>query len=237
MESGCYLVIKNVAEEDIPKIENSLQRRGLIGQSRLTYENTMELLIIKFTPGPAHGLTGRVFFYEIASKIRAVPGHTSSSALPVGAAKFGVPGERSKQGDEGFIPRTRTKDDWPSVMLEVGYAECLPYLRQDASWWLIHSAGQTRMVLIFRITRGPFSLRIEAWELAPNPHRVTRTGRAITPQSTAALDIDAAGTVTPPNALRIPYQAIFDNPHQNSSDILLSPDELSECALAIFRAL
>lgn len=160
------------------------------------------------------------------------------SAIPVGAAEFRIPGQRSKQGDGGFMPATRrSANDWPSIMLEVGYSESLPYLHQDASWWLIHSLGQTRMVLIFRITWGPPSLRIEVWELVPNPGRVTRTCRAIVPKSTAAFDIAANGSVTPAIPLRIPYKTIFDDPHEYSTDILWTPDELSTCALAIFGAL
>ena len=81
-ESGCYLVINHVVDTDITKIKNALRGRGLRKQIRLTYENTMELLIMKFIPGLVHEITSGLFFHQIASKICAIPGHTPCLPSP-----------------------------------------------------------------------------------------------------------------------------------------------------------
>ena len=63
---------------------------------------------------------------------------------------------------------------WPSVMMEVGYSEGIDFLRLDAEWWLVHSQGQTRFVIIGKFERDPFALCFECWMMVESGRRETR---------------------------------------------------------------
>ena len=126
-------------------------------------------------PGLPHESTAWTFFLSVAIKIYALPGHTPSSIVPTGAARFGAPGKGSKEADARIRPATRGKDEWPSFVFELGYSESLPALHIDSQWWLINSSGQTKWVMIIRTTENLFSLHLELWTMVPNPNVVRPT--------------------------------------------------------------
>ena len=49
--------------------------------------------------------------------------------------------------------------------MEVGYSEAFDFLRLDAKWWLINSAGNTRFVMIVQFMTDPFAIHIECWAM------------------------------------------------------------------------
>jgi hypothetical protein len=171
----------------------------------------------------------------VIDKITSLQRHTLLSVVSTGTARFLVPGKRSKEADDGIMPATRGALSWPSVVFEVGCLETMPALRCDAAWWLLNSNGETRMVVVIKITSYPFSLFLECWEMVPNPiGRPTRRNPATAPGCTQSVDIDAAGGVNPQGfQLRIPYLTIFDVPHPGAADITIPANELSEMALLI----
>jgi hypothetical protein len=230
-----------VSPDEEAAIGHSIRALDLDTTVRLTYEDGLETLIVKLMPSLAHESTAWTFFSNVLAKIAALPGHSVNSVVATGATRFNVPGQGSKEADAGIRPVTRGRDAWPSVVFEVGYSETLAALRTEARWWLLNSAGQTKMVIIIKISENPFSLHLECWGMIPNPTgsgRHTRRNPLTIPAATQSLDIDGAGAVSPPGTLlQIPYMTIFDIPHPNAADITFSANELSAIALHIYQML
>ena len=116
-------------------------------------------------PGPEHEALGGTLFREIERKIEGIPGHVYAFS-PVGSTRFeGTIDDHGKEADFALRPATRVeRTSWPSLVIEVGYSERLDDLHSDASWWLRNSQGRTRFVIVAKISRDPFTLRIECWK-------------------------------------------------------------------------
>lgn len=86
--------------------------------------------ILKLMSGFRHEVTCGTFFASIATAVRDLPNYSLNSIKGMGSTKFHIPGQRSKEGDEGIKCQTRAgRDNWPNFMLEVGCPESLPQLR------------------------------------------------------------------------------------------------------------
>lgn len=162
---GRYVLVGQAAISSLGRIEEGLEKRGLPKQLRFTYDYGFELLIIKFMPGVAHQITAAELTIHIREKVAGLPGHSLYSVCGVGTAEFEVPGQLHIQGDSGLKPETRVLESaWPSLMVEVGYSQSLPSLRCAARLWLVHSAGQTRIVTIVKVSADKSKLHVEHWE-------------------------------------------------------------------------
>jgi hypothetical protein len=115
----------------------------------------------------------------------------------VGASRYEVPGVRSKEGDQGFKPRSRmSSSDWPSLMIEVGVSESINILRYDACWWLLNSGGHTNIVVIISIRRSDRSIVIGRWERMPLTHPTRPTSNVTVPTKVQRVLIDQNSNVT-----------------------------------------
>ena len=167
-------------------------------------------------------------------------------------------GDRSKEGDEGLAPSSTrdAKGSWPSFVVEVGYSQSLDSLHGAASWWLVHSSGQTRMVILIKITEGPLELHLEQWVMVDDKSQQhTRFHQPKVPGMVKYWNIDAEGVVThhvksedlgapmedpdgkKPEDLIIPYRTIFDIDHENAMDIVISKASMKQWALHQFKGL
>jgi len=202
---------------------------------RLTFENALDAAIIRITPGLEHCRVGITFYFEIIDKITSTPGHSRRSVEGFGATLLQVPGVRSKEGDESFGPRTRVgRSVWPSVMIDVGYAGGEYFLRLDAQWWIINSAGRTQFVILVCVTKDPLSLGIECLSMTESGGSESRQTSACVPTCVNNFNIDFFGNVKSAlgsTELRIPYTYIFDQHQGDAEDVVFSFDELSGFAL------
>ncbi|KAI5809561.1 hypothetical protein DFH27DRAFT_508298 [Peziza echinospora] len=231
--TGTYVLIEQITRHDLELLDNALEHLGIRRHARFTYEEELELLIVRFMPSASHEVASTMFMMEIMQRIMSIPGHTMRSVVGMGATRFSVPGVRSKEGDQAIRPTTRSRDDWPSIVMEVG-SESLRQLRLDAEWWLVNGAGQVRMVIILRVGKDPYSMRIESWEMVATT-RITRAARANTPRCTQAWAIDQASAIAPQGvSITIPYMAIFDVPNIAGRDIEFTSSDLSSFALWVF---
>jgi hypothetical protein len=227
------LLVRGVSNDAVDRALKNLQFRVLV---RTWYEVDVESAIIKLMPSSRHDITSRAFYTAIQNRVMIMPGHDSFSLVGLGSTRFSSPGGRSKEGDEGLRCGTRIgPQSWPNVMIEVGYSESLLQLRMDVQWWLTSSGGLTKLAILVLLNDNPNNLHVEVWVLGPNPRRVTRQSQATIPVRTSLIDIDATGAVTPPGAtLTIPYDALFDIPNANGTDVVLAANDLSLLALHIF---
>ena len=257
---GEYVIFADVDSSDLHSIDIALGQRALRKHARFTYEDGLRALIIRLMPGPGHELTSRGFSYEIMKHVDALPGQAPRSLINMGATTFHVPGQRSKEADEAFFPRTRQRGEFPSVVIEVlfthiipsterdrfevayiwrvqvGLSESLHRLRMDAQWWLINSNGTVKMVIIIRLQRNPHSIRIEQWEMVTSRPITRHNSTGMHPASTSIFEIDQHGIATPANVpLTIPYLTMFDQPRVGAADIVITSQELSAVALCVFQ--
>ncbi|PUU76924.1 hypothetical protein B9Z19DRAFT_1066238 [Tuber borchii] len=251
--NGCYLLIKGVSPDKMELIDRALERLQIARQARCTYDALLRCLIIRLMPNAPHQNTGGGFFFKIQSKVAALPGHSDLSYFTVGSTRF--PGKpKGKEGDQGLKPSSRRNaNDWPSLMVEVGDSQTLKLLQADAEWWLLESSRQTKMVIIINIEKHPHSIRIECWEMIPDPNkRGTRTRTPKIPGFIQFFDIDNSGDITHDPKfydLTISYDHIFDDhsliPKAASApkgasapkappDIIILHDELSAWALHMY---
>jgi len=168
-----------------------------------------------------------------------IPGHPRYLIDSFCWTRFEISDVRSKQGHQALVPATRgIMSGWPSVMIEVGYSEALEFLRLDAKWWLVNSAGKTRYVMIVQLMTDPFTIHIECWAMVASEDGQKIQGSAHIPANVQLSDIDSEGTLASASPdLRIPYPCIFDEPNENAPDAVFTGAELSSFALWMFRLL
>ena len=115
-------------------------------------------------------MLGLNLWYEIGYKITTIPGHTRNSIRPFYGNRFYVSDVHSKEGYQAIGPASRrARPAWPSVVMEVGSSEALEFLRLDAKWWLINSAGNTRFVMLVQLMTDPFGIHIRGSQTADSP--------------------------------------------------------------------
>ena len=231
-----FLYFYGVKHGHLFEIDREFSMSKLPCTVRFTTENSLGALICRILPGERHLKLAHILSAKIGFKISAIPGHTWDSIDPWGGIPFDIHNIRSKQGHEALVPATRGEwGVWPSVMLEVGYSEALDFLRLDAKWWLINSAGKTRFVMILQLMTDPFAIHIECWAMATSDDRQTIKTPTLIPTCIQLFDIKTEGTVTSASPeLRIPYCCIFDEPNENAVDVVFTNAELSSFALMMF---
>ena len=234
-----FLYFDGVVSYAFESIDRELRRAQLRNAVRLTFENTLDAVILRIIPGPEHARVGRYLYSMIALKITSIPGHSIESIEGFGATLLGVLGVRSKEGDQSFGPGTRLgRNAWPSVMIEIGYSGGEDFFHLDAQWWLINSGDKIRFVILASITMNPLELRIECWRMLEPNHREIGQTPARVPTCVQDFNINAAGVVKSTmgcTELRIPYDCIFDERHGDPSDVVISLAELAHFVRRRFR--
>jgi len=234
-----FLYVHGIRECDCEEIQRQLKAVALRFAVRFTFEDSLNAAILRIMAGPERGMVSSELLTEIRRKIASIPGHSRHSIFSVGATLFRVPGVRSKEGDQGLRPDTRLgREAWASLIIEVGCPEIQNLLKFDAEWWLLNSEGRTRFVIIAKIGRNPFSLRIEGWKMCPP---TTGNGRDLwIPKCIQDFDIDSTGVVSSPlgsTELRIPYNCLFDRSSPTPQPIIFTFPELSSFARGMFEVL
>ena len=129
---------------------------------RFTFEKGLNKSILQRRHGSAHHLIASTLGYEFTQKMHAIHGRGEYIVSCFGPTILRIPGERSKEGDQSFRPRTRRgRAALSSVMVEVGYPGGIKFLCLDAEWWLLNAHDNTRFVILMKIERDSFALHIE----------------------------------------------------------------------------
>ena len=233
-----FLYFYNINHGHLPEIDEEFWTCQLRCTVRFTTENSLSALICKVLCRGNFSTLGLNLWFKIENRIeKTIPGRTHDSIEPLYGNRFYVSDVRSKEGYQAIAPVTRGEwAAWPSVVMEVGSSEALEFLRLDAKWWLINSAGNTRFVMLVQLLTEPFAIHIECWAIVASDDRQTIQGVTQTPACVQLFDIDAEGTVASESLdLRIPYSSIFDELKENAPDAEFTNAELSSFALRMFR--
>ena len=239
-----FVYFHGISDTEYEVIEKALRRAAVRGRVRFTFEAALDAAILRISPGNEHSLVSCNFDTRLMRKMTSIPGHDWDSVMGLRAALFQDVGVRSKEGDQSYRPHTRRGggEAWPSVMMEVGYSGGIDFLRLDAEWWLVHSQGQTRFVIIGKVERDPFTLHFECWMMVESGRRETRRTPNRIPRRVQDFDIDEAGVVVSTlgcTELEIPYDCIFDGPGPDPPlpPVTFSFAELSDFGVWMFRFL
>ena len=171
--SAQYQVFGGVPSKSLRSVDHGRRSSELPGM-RILYDSGAELLIVKFMVGVSFELASSPFVEMFKDKV--VFGELPHDSFrDIGAARFGVPGGRSKEANKALRLTTRNGEiDWPTLAIEVEVSVSFSRLRTDAYFWLAHIGGQTRVVILIAINRGTRVVKIERWEEMPS----TRPRRA-----------------------------------------------------------
>jgi hypothetical protein len=143
-----YLVFRGVTKDNLAKIDNARHKMGKF--CRMSHDSNADLLVIKLMPSAVHQAVHITLANRVLSALIPM-GLPISSLYPVGGGRcYGR--SRSKEGDSSYKPLVRTREtDWPTLIFEAGLSESLTRLRYDAQWWLTHSGGDVKIVVIISI--------------------------------------------------------------------------------------
>jgi len=234
-----FLYFYGINHGHLPEIDEEFETCRLRCTVRFTTENSLSALICKVLCGGNLSTLALNLWFRIQYTIERIPGSTRDSILPFYGARSYISDLRSKEGYQAIGPFTGgARPAWPSVVMEVGPSEALDFLRLDAKWWLINSAGKTRFVIIVQLMTEPFAIHIECWAMVASDDRQTMQVATQTPACVQLFDVDAEGTVLSESPdLRIPYSCIFDEPNENAPDAVFTKAELSFFGPWIFNVL
>lgn len=217
-----YMVFSPVSEAQLAKIEEL--RDEDYKSIRFMYLTQPQTLIAKVMLSKIHGVTMNEFCRMLWEKAASIGKGLDRDLMDIGGTTFG--GKfTSKEADAAFQPRSSRpgKASWPTLVVECGKSEAIRRLRVDAKWWLLNSAGQVNIVLVFSINEESKQIIVEQWEMAPHEDpadtsshsedatmvpkcistfTVTPVGhQALEPTAVAlagSIDLDAATSANPP---------------------------------------
>lgn len=87
---------------------------------------------------------------------------------------------RRMRPDQSYLPYRLPEgrsDEWPSVVVESGYAGSGSKLEADARWWLIEAEGDVWTALVVLVHGRRKEISIQKWELAESPTTRTEPSR------------------------------------------------------------
>ncbi|KAE8168291.1 hypothetical protein BDV40DRAFT_96313 [Aspergillus tamarii] len=177
-KGGQYVLVTNVSPD---LVEQSIDRRVKVFgcKCQITYDADTRRMIVKLPGGP-HELSSGFFDLEIAYQTQSM---NLAHALKGIHSKAHKDGSYIKEPDSCFRPRVLPLGrsiKWPTLVLECGWAESLAHLRMDADWWISHSEGDVKVVIIASIEKNPYKLHIERYSgVQPQTRARTRYTKAL----------------------------------------------------------
>ncbi|KAK2793641.1 hypothetical protein FQN50_009993 [Emmonsiellopsis sp. PD_5] len=220
-----YVVFRNVSPDAMRDFSN-LRHLGRIKDISLTYH-----LIILNMISRDHASAICYFEKLLGGKLDEMIPRLSLELQPCGGAD--VQGTtRTKCPDSSYLPRSLPRatrsDKWPSLILEIGYAEAASKLRNDASWWLTESRGDVRVVITMEIS-GKQRVHLEMWQWqwrfrdddgAARPHPV------MTQEATVTKSSGNGYSASGPMVIRFQDLLLRPPAGNGEGDIVLNRDDL-----------
>lgn len=146
-------------------------------------------------------------------------------------------GTRAQAADHSLRPRrlpAGRSDKWPSVAVEVGFAESRAKRQHDLCWWLSRSDGEVKVAIGLSTHKLKREIVVEVWGIVDGT-----TGKTPTLQQEVVISKEAAdSTANVTNApLTIAFESLFLRPANQPAerDIELTDDDLREMAEAIWE--
>jgi hypothetical protein len=213
---------------------------------RLRYPIRLQLddskLIVKMV-GPVHEMMHGNLMDLIKEDMGRIGLRPARNYIHLGSARYQHRSNNSfKEADSALAPMT--SPDWPSLVIEAGWAETLARLHIDAQWWLsaqVPPNNTTALVILVSFTKSQRTFRLELYELVTVASVVTRSaplGVRNLAQRTAVTTIDIRST--PPIITGAPFVLPFAGimrrpPIAPERNVSMSAAELEAWAVTIAR--
>ena len=213
---------------------------------RLRYPIRLQLdnskLIVKMV-GPVHELMHLSLMDYIRYELGLMGLRSYRDYVNLGSTRFQYCSNNSfKEADSALAPMT--SPDWPSLVIEAGWAETLARLHIDAQWWLsaqVPPNNTAALVILVSFTKSQRTFRLEIYELVTVASAVTRSaplGVRNFAQCTAVTTIDIRST--PPIITGAPFVLPFAGimrrpPIPPERNISMSAVELESWAMTTAR--
>ncbi len=228
-----YQAFYRVTKEDLQLIDSTLDIK-----IKITYFKQEELLIVKYMPSAFHETTSEVFDAYMKTKLASMEVNFLTDYIPRGSTRY-YGARLSKEANKSYvpIPTRRGTDDWPTIVLEVGYSESLAQLRQDARLWIIESGGEMNIAVIISLNTRTSSMVIEKWEMALPHHqgRLTRAAAARSREPQCIQELYATKTSVVGGPLMLSFEKIFLRPaNPPEQDVVFTDQDFMSLATAIF---
>ena len=237
-----YLIVRDVNKDIMKHIEDR-EYKGV----RYEWHGDLELLIVK-VPTKIHETAAAGFGFRIVFTAE-VMGLPRIERQLTGAGKCTAPGGTpSKEPDWSMTNanvRGLTPDDFPSIVIEVGFSESLQKLRNDARLWFSMSNNDVQIVILIAVRRRHNQIIFEKWTVGPIAagRRTTRHTPTQLPQAEQAITITR--TPIPPYTcsimsgtapLTLEFNRLFLRPPVGGEhDIVYTAVDLVDIAEDIFR--
>jgi hypothetical protein len=235
-----YLIVRDV-DEDIMKHIEDREYKGV----RYEWHGDLELLIVKAVT-KAHETAAGAFARLITGTAEFGMGLPLIECQPLGAGRNTAPGgSPSKEPDWSMVNANirPNPDDFPSIIIEVGFSESPQKLRNDARLWFSMSSNDVRIVILIAIRAANNQIIIEKWAVGPLPVGQRRSRH--TPPQVPQIEQEITITRTPPNTFAITsgaaplileFSRLFLRPAVGAEhDIVYTQADLVDIAAAIFR--
>jgi len=214
---------------------------------RLRYPIRLQLdgskLIVKMV-GPVHELMHLSLMDRVREELGRMGLWSFVDWVSLGSTRFQHRSNNSfKEADSALAPITSS--EWPSLVIEAGWAETLARLRIDAQWWLsaqVPPNSTTILVILVSFTKSQRTFRLERYELAAVAGSVvTRSaplGVRNLARCTAVTTIDIRST--PPIITGAPFILPFAGimrrpPIPPEQDVSMSAVQLEAWAMTMAR--
>lgn len=227
-----YIIFDHVDNRSFQKCFEEEAVESLLVHSLVTYNFISHTIVLKMLT-PIHEAAHRAFSEIFSAWHRG----QESRLLPVGNAT--VEGSTRKKCPDSswktsvYIPGRDMK--WPTILVEAGWSESMAKLKQDVLFWLRESEQQVKAALTIQVTRRG-SIAIQQWKLDQTAHRssvkpiqamhITRNRCADSNQHQIS------------GSMHIQFEDCFLRVKRgNESDFVLSIDDMTEIAEAVWRFL
>lgn len=260
---GDTVTFRNVSDKDFDEIYAAREKMGRKFRLSL-YTSESQVLIITI-PTLDHECL-HLHLNDIIGGILAEM-NLQRELVNVGATDYPYldhTGNRKSQGEGDSCRRPlflRGRNDFPTLVIEAGYSQTWPSLRNKARWWFEASSCSIKIVLLIKLTPGSPDIMIEKWTVDQLPP--TRPGRVTTrviaaqnqpvfsPVCVQTIQITQAPGVSlydrrrfAPSSYRVTRgllrlefkDLLLREPCQGEGDLILGTAELQEFASLVWKA-
>ncbi|KAL2008948.1 hypothetical protein VTN00DRAFT_7142 [Thermoascus crustaceus] len=166
--SDVYLHFSHLPASQINRIVNRPERE-IFEKHPVAYDMGLGSLIVKariFPYGIRRTHFGKMFYITAKSM------NLDDNLMPDGSATVMGP-TAANSPDDSYqpypLPPGRS-DEWPTLVVDVGYSDMLEHLTTNAKWWLGNSGGDVKVAVVITVDERQPVIQIEAWQNpAPPP--------------------------------------------------------------------
>ena len=167
-----FIVVHGLSKHAIEQFTND-ENVQLLGGIKYRFALEGVVGVIKIVPSGGHERSTDDLM-RMMDKVFLTMGFSSKANYSwAGATRHsGMVSNSEREPDQCLFPAALCPtvdkfNGWPTLVLETGVSESLPWLQADSCWWFRNSGGMTCFGIIIAIRRQTQKIIIQKWQLAP----------------------------------------------------------------------